>query len=201
MEQKIKAREILEKMYGHEFTDLEFDGRWNDYQEEVLRNIPNRYKKVKSEDIPQEVMSVFPVVSNGKNGMYIWGAVGTGKTHSLYALKKLYGERCIRFSIRNISELLADIRSSFDEKSKMDILDNLYTGYDDLGAEKESDWVGEQIYRLVNEIYENKRAFVFTSNLSLGDLASRFGIQGDRIVSRIAEMANIIELKGNDRRV
>lgn len=196
---RVKAR--WEENFKKEMSESEFEIRYKEEYDRLISRIPRRYQIAKGEDVPEVVLDCLPLVSDLKNGIYLWGAVGTGKTHTLYALRKYFAEIITDFKVVNMTEMLAEIRNSFDENSKIDILDERYVAYDDVGAEKESEWVGEQIYRLVNDLYENKRAFVFTSNLSLGELAKRCGVQGDRIASRIAEMANVVELKGNDRRI
>ena len=54
------------------------------------------------------------------------------------------------------------------------------------------------MYRLINYRYENMLRTFFASNLSLQELAER---SGDRIASRIAEMCDIIEIGGEDKRL
>lgn len=185
------------------FTDEEWLRLYEENKRSLLVPTPARYKDVTSADLPKEFLAKIPLDNSEKNGYYIWGGVGTGKTHALYAFRHHLAERLTRFRITNMSELFAEIKRSFNQDDKLDIVEEsrYYSGYDDLGTEKDTEWAGEQMYRMVNSFYENKKNFVFTSNLSLKQLAGRFGEQGDRIASRIAEMAEIIEIKGNDRRV
>lgn len=205
-ELKVSIKEKMEKNLNKKMSDNEFEARYQEEYEHILNgygqnsDIPARYRTINVSDIPKEVLECLPL-DEKKNGLYLWGGIGTGKTHILYALKKLYAERLSNFSVKNMSELLADMKASFNGRNPIDILDELYRAYDDIGAEKETEWAGEQVYRLVNCLYENKRTVIFTSNLPLGGLAQRFGIQGDRIASRIAEMCHIVELKGKDRRI
>lgn len=199
---EIKLR--MEENLAKKLSDNEFEARYKERVDNLIKNlrIPIKYQKVLASELSKDIEECLPFSKESKkHGIYLWGGVGTGKTHTLYALQKVFSERLTRFSIVNMTELLANIRSSFDSNDKLDILDSIFNAYDDVGAEKESEWTGEQIYRLVNELYEHEKPFVFTSNLSLGELAKRCGVQGDRIASRIAEMAEVIELKGNDRRI
>ena len=69
---------------------------------------------------------------------------------------------------------------------------------DDLGVEKATDWVAETFYKLFDKRYEEMRITVFTSNLSLGDLSEKIS---DRLSSRIAEMCDVVRIKGKDRRL
>lgn len=183
-------------------TDEEFEKRCQEKYRAVLGSVPPRYKHITGEDLPERLKESFQP-SEGKSGFYFWGPVGTGKTAVLYAVKEKMARDGKRFRIANMTELLYEVKSSFNSNEKVDIVEEgrYYIGFDDLGTEKDSEWAGEQVYRLVNSIYENKRAFAFTSNFSLKELANRYGDHGDRIASRIAEMADVVEINGTDRRL
>ena len=56
---------------------------------------------------------------------------------------------------------------------------------DDLGAERATDWVLEQLYSIVNARYEEERSLVITTNLDPEQLAEQIG---PRTVSRISEI-------------
>ena len=56
---------------------------------------------------------------------------------------------------------------------------------DDLGAEKRSDWVLEQLYAIVDERYASNRSIVVTTNLDHEQLKEQIG---ERTVSRLAQM-------------
>ena len=68
---------------------------------------------------------------------------------------------------------------------------------DDLGVSKNSEWVEEVNYRLVNHRYENTLPTLFTSNVRPRDLAEALG---ERVASRLTEMTGRVILKGADRR-
>jgi DNA replication protein DnaC len=69
---------------------------------------------------------------------------------------------------------------------------------DDLGAEKRSDWVLEQLYAIVNERYEAERSIIVTTNLiDIGELEQQIG---ERTVSRLSEVCETIALLGTDQR-
>jgi DNA replication protein DnaC len=68
---------------------------------------------------------------------------------------------------------------------------------DDIGAEKPSDWVAEQLYALIDVRYRMLRSTVFTTNCTMKQLESQIGI---RSVSRIMEMCEGIKVEGEDWR-
>jgi len=68
---------------------------------------------------------------------------------------------------------------------------------DDVGAEKTSPWVLEQLYAIVNARYEDERSVIITTNLEREDLAEQIN---ERTVSRLEEMCEVLPLFGTDAR-
>ena len=59
---------------------------------------------------------------------------------------------------------------------------------DDLGAEKRTDWVLEQLYSIVNERWQDERSIVVTTNITdMDELREQVGA---RTVSRLAEICD-----------
>lgn len=69
---------------------------------------------------------------------------------------------------------------------------------DDIGVEKNSEWVSTTLYTIINGRYENERPTILISNLNIKELADKVD---DRIVSRITEMCIEKRIEGGDRRV
>jgi DNA replication protein DnaC len=70
---------------------------------------------------------------------------------------------------------------------------------DDLGVEKQTEWVLEQLYALINERYERQRSLIVTSNLEDDELEKQLGT---RVVSRLVEICgDPVLLFDEDRRV
>ena len=169
-------------------------------------NFPARYKNVKYEDVREDIRTLFENMKESRKGIYIWGGIGSGKTHTLYALKGKTPEIHKAVSmIKNTTELLRDIRTDFDKPNEekkreedivMDFKGILFV--DDIGAEKMTDWVAETFYMIFNRRYNEMRTTIFTSNLSPSELSEKIG---DRIVSRIVGSCDVIKLDGEDRRV
>lgn len=68
---------------------------------------------------------------------------------------------------------------------------------DDIGAEKPSEWVQEQLTWLINERVNHGHTTIYTSNYSLAELEGRLG---PRLVSRIHHNLVAIPYYGTDRR-
>jgi DNA replication protein DnaC len=138
------------------------------------------------------------------DGLWFEGDVGTGKTTlaMLVSRAALDGGRSV--AIYSLPRLLAEIRATFEadtEGSYVDFLERLAAvdllHVDDVGAEKTSPWVLEQLYAIVNARYEDEKAIVITTNLPQEELADQIGF---RTVSRLKEMCEVLPLYGEDAR-
>jgi DNA replication protein DnaC len=142
-------------------------------------------------------------VKDGK-GAYLWGGVGTGKTHAAVALLGILIEDGYRAQFVSVPDLLDQIRATFNRsgESVEDVCERPRNGelvlLDDLGAEKPSEWVREKLYQIINARYNARRCTIVTSNKSPEQLAKQIG---DRAVSRLMEMCEPIKFEGPDRRL
>ncbi len=137
-------------------------------------------------------------------GLWLFGDVGTGKTTLAMLVSKAALDAGRSVAIYSLPRLLAEIRMTFDtdnERSYVALLDRLaevdLLHIDDVGAEKTSAWVLEQLYALINARYEAERAVVITTNLKRDELAEQIN---ERTVSRLEEMCEVLPLFGADAR-
>jgi DNA replication protein DnaC len=138
-------------------------------------------------------------------GLWLMGDVGTGKTTLAMIVSKAAVEAGHTVAIYSLPRLLARIRRTYDaetgEDSYLEFFERLTSvdllHIDDLGAQKSSDWVLEQLYAIVDERYESERSMVVTSNLGYDELSEQIG---PRVVSRLTEMCQELPLYGEDLR-
>ena len=160
--------------------------------------IPSRYIEAET-DLPVE-------------SYYIYGDVGTGKTHTAaaLALKANVDDDtiCVRFySMAKLYEALMD----FDNPFIKDVIKNCnLLVLDDIGKEKMTEWKYEQMFGIIDHRYSEPvtpngkpRITIITSNLSLPELAKSYGsdINGKSIASRIYDICKPLDMGGKDRRL
>lgn len=158
-------------------------------------------------------------------GIWFLGDVGTGKTTLAMLISKTALEQGHSVAIYSMPKLLARIRKTYEagpgEDSysqffqKLTSVDLLHL--DDVGAERQTDWVIEQLYAIVNERYESQRSIMFTTNLEQVEAGkekpsekgpgrkSELNVErqiGKRTFSRLAEMCgpDPVLLMGDDHR-
>ncbi|MCC6755349.1 MAG: ATP-binding protein [Solirubrobacterales bacterium] len=180
--------------------------------------LPKRYRGVSFDRPPVTEMNPFVVgeirswietmeekFAQGR-GLWLMGDTGTGKTTLAMLVSKAALERNHTVAIYSMPKLLARIRATFDaaagEESYSDFFERIcevdLLHIDDLGAEKQTDWVLEQLYALVNERYERQKSIVVTTNLTQEELEQQIG---PRTVSRLIEICGeALPLWGADAR-
>lgn len=88
-------------------------------------------------------------------------------------------------------------RGTLDRAERYDLL-----ALDDLGMERPTDWAKETITRLIDARTMRGLPTIITSNYRLGQLRDIWGgVEGDRLVSRIAGSCERVEMSGPDRRM
>jgi DNA replication protein DnaC len=105
-------------------------------------------------------------------GLWFDGPVGTGKTSLAILVAKAAKAAGRSYAVYPVPRLLAEIKRTFDR----DASDNYLAFFrrlcsvdllvlDDLGAEKQTEWVLEQLYSIVNERWQDRRSIAVTTNI------------------------------------
>lgn len=141
------------------------------------------------------------------HSLWLMGSVGTGKTSLAMLVSKTALEAGHSVAIYSLPKLLARIRRTYadeaGEDSYLEFFERLASvdllHLDDLGAERQSEWVIEQLYSIINQRYEDGRSVVVTTNLDQVELEQQIG---PRSVSRLVEMCGeALALDGPDQRL
>jgi DNA replication protein DnaC len=139
-------------------------------------------------------------------GLWLFGDVGTGKTSLAMLVSKAALDAGRSVAIYSMPRLLSDIKETYEDRSEtsyMQLFERLagvdLLHIDDLGAEKRTEWVLEQLYSIINERWQEQRSVIVTTNLiDVDELRDQIG---PRTVSRLHEMCDLIPIMGRDRRM
>ncbi len=178
--------------------------------------VPRRYRDVSFDrppvtEIDRRIVAATRAFADGIDrqldagrGLWFMGPVGTGKT----TLAMLVSQAALRagrsVAIYSLPRLLNEIRDTHRaERSHVDLLDRLAAvdllHVDDVGAERTTDWVLEELYSIVNARYEDQRSMVITTNIL--DREALCEQITPRTVSRLTEMCDELPLLGDDHRM
>lgn len=205
-ERNRQMRERIERLLGQ-------SGIKKRFQQRTFPNFkcdtPGRKKCY---DIAKEYADNFPIHREIGDGLYIEGPNGTGKTHLAAAIALQLIEQGIPVICKTSSDLLMDIRRSYDDSSmnEVQILD-IYKRVDlliidDLGKEQCSDWSMSTLYSILNDRYEDMKPTIVTTNYSTDALAVALtpkGFDGTKItaiISRLREVSRVMTMEWDDAR-
>ncbi len=139
-------------------------------------------------------------------GIWFVGDVGTGKTSLAMLISKLAMQAGRSAAVYSLPKLLTRIRRTYDldsgDLSYSEFFDRLTSvdllHIDDLGATKQTEWVLEQLFSIVDERYATQRSMVLTTDLAVEELEQQIG---PRTVSRLVEICgDPLPLFGEDQR-
>jgi len=146
------------------------------------------------------------------DGLYIEGTNGTGKTHLAAAIALQLISEGIPVICKTSSDLLLDIKKSFDDSSmhEAQVLD-VYKKVDlliidDLGKEQCSDWSMSTLYSILNDRYEDMKPTIVTTNYNADQLAAALTPKGFdntkiiAIISRLRETSTVMTMAWEDIR-
>ena len=140
------------------------------------------------------------VYENG-NGIYLFGAKGTGKTHVTACIANELLKKCVPVLLTNLFEISKAVKSTFQNgfhESEREFLERFekvsFLIFDDLGVETftkndRDTWLQTLLFDLINRRYNAKKPTIFSSNYSLNELVNLRGI-ADRTIDRISEMTS-----------
>jgi DNA replication protein DnaC len=149
---------------GRRFLEVSFD------REPIVSLDPIVLRQVRA-----FVRSIAEHLDAGR-GLWFDGPVGTGKTSLAILVAKAAKDAGRSYAVYPVPRLLAEIKRTFDRDAS-----DTYLGFfrrlctvdvlvlDDLGAEKQTEWVLEQLYSIVNERWQDQRSIVVTTNIPDAD--------------------------------
>lgn len=134
-----------------------------------------------------------------KTGLLLYGDTGTSKTFYASCIANDWIDKGKTAFFTTIAEVA---QASFEEKDtlmqhikKADLLI-----FDDLGIERDTEFMNEQVYNMINARYLTGKTTIFTTNLTLKQICYPEKIADKRVFSRVLEMTFPYELKGEDGR-
>ena len=136
-------------------------------------------------------------------GLLLYGSVGTGKTYYSACIANELIDKGYSVLMTNFSRLINQLQGKFEGRQEYIDSLNEYSLLiiDDLGAERNSEYMQETVFNIIDARYRSGLPFIITTNLSMNELMSTDSITHKRIYDRILERCYPIKVSGNSRRV
>jgi DNA replication protein DnaC len=156
--------------------------------------------------IAKNFVKNFKELSKDNNGLIFHGNVGTGKTYLAACIaNKIIEDYQIRVKMRNIPQIINDIEKGGFDIDKNDYYRKLSSVslliLDDFGIERNTEYVNEMVYQIINTRYESKKPTIISTNIPLGLIMEGSNdIDKERIYSRLREMCIPVKIAGKDIR-
>ena len=135
-------------------------------------------------------------------GLILFGGVGTGKTFLASCIANELIDNGVPCLVTNFSRIINTLQGMYEGKQKyLDSLNDFdLLVIDDLGIERNTEYVNELVYNIIDARYRSGKPMIITTNLKYSDLHNAEDTSKARIYSRIIEMCLPVLVSGEDRR-
>lgn len=152
--------------------------------------------------IAHKYVDNFTEMKKRGKGLLLYGPVGTGKTYAAACIANELinqGRPCL---VTNFARITNTLQGMFDGKQRyLDDFNRLdLLVIDDLAAERDTSYMNEMIFNIIDSRYRSGKPLIVTSNLTQAELTAPCSVDKERIYSRLLEMCVPVEVKGADRR-
>lgn len=196
-EEQEKKKELLKKIQGYRQVGF----AQSDMQEWTFENADG--SNAKNISAMKEYVSDFESYRKRGKGLLLFGEVGTGKTYAAACVANAIIDRGHPVLMTKF-ERVANTLSGTNE-SKQAYLDSLNSFplliFDDLGAERNTEYMREIVYNIIDARSRARLPIIVTTNLTWQDIINPKEISYQRIYSRLLEMCIPIKFDGEDKRI
>ena len=134
-------------------------------------------------------------------GLLFYGTVGTGKSYMAACIANALLNKGYEVLMTNFNRIA---NTAFDARDKQEYYDSLNRYQllilDDLGVERNTEYMQEIVYTVIDSRSRINLPLIVTSNLTSQEFKNPVGINNQRIYSRILKMCHPIKVEGEDQR-
>lgn len=150
----------------------------------------------------QRYVDNFPELRKQGKGLLLYGQCGTGKTFAACEVANALIDRGYPVLVTNFARLTNTIQGMFD--GKQEYIDGLnrfqLIVIDDLSAERDTEFMNEQIFQIVDARYRARLPMIITTNLSIDEIKTANTINKQRVYDRVLERCHPIKVEGGSKR-
>ena len=155
--------------------------------------------------LARQYVSSFPALKQEGKGLLLYGAVDQGKSFTAACIANAILETNTPVLMSTFGQIEAELQKDFNGRSQyyQELTDYPLLIIDDFGAERNTEYMQEIVYTVINNRYSANRPLILTSNLSAREIQS----QSDestfykRVYSRIFSCCMAYEVTGKQHRL
>ena len=133
--------------------------------------------------------------------LFLYGRCGTGKSFFATCICNAVIDKGFTARQTTVSEIERELWAADNKSSVYDRLNSYdLVAIDDLFSERDTEYMNEIVYNIIDIRYRSRRPMVITSNITIEELVHPQNISRHRIYSRIYQMSILINAEGKDRR-
>lgn len=134
-------------------------------------------------------------------GLLLLGPTGTGKTFYACCIANALLDAGYSVCVTNFVQIAAELQGTFDKgRVHAALLKPDLLVLDDLAAERDTSFMNEIVFQVVDGRCSAKKPLVVTSNISAQEFFKPDSIERGRVFSRLKEMCIPLSVTGPDRR-
>lgn len=144
----------------------------------------------------------FPEMRKTGKGLLLYGDVGTGKTFYAACVANALIEKEYPVLMTNFTHIVSAMQESFESAQRyMNRLNDApLLILDDLGVERNTEYMQEQVYNIIDSRYRSGKPMIITTNLTIEEIKTPANMERKRIYDRILERCFPIAVTGKSRR-
>lgn len=180
--QRLRSASLIdEKFYGSTFETFR-----------VTRYNERNFK------LCQRYATKFDQMVEKNQGLIFWGDVGTGKSFAAACIANYLLDRKVPVVMTSFVKLLEAIQGGKDQETA--IINRLNRArlviFDDLGAERDSDYALEKVYNIIDSRYRKQMPMILTTNHTIDEMKEEVDIRYSRIYDRVFETCYPMQFTG-----
>ena len=149
----------------------------------------------------QNYVDNFTELKKEGKGLLLHGGVGTGKTFAACEVANALIDKGYHVLVTNFARIVNTLQSTYEKQEYIDSLNRFsLLVLDDLGIERDTPFMREQVYNIVDSRYRAGLPMIITTNLTIEKIKSPDDIENKRIYDRVLERCFPVEVSGGSRR-